>query len=103
MVSAAMKAGQYYRRRLFFLEWFAEYLSAHEVKDAKIWLLLREEQHIARVRLHMQEREWQRAMLAALMLLRHHPRRFIRRLRALIISPRATTSPSSWHPAGHTC
>ena len=98
MVAAAMKAGQYYRRRLFFLEWFAGYLSSQEVKDAKIWMHLREEQRIARVRLHMQEREWQQAMLAALMLLRHHPRRVIRRLRALIISPPATTSPSSWHP-----
>ncbi|MBD0327771.1 MAG: glycosyltransferase family 2 protein [Pyrinomonadaceae bacterium] len=97
-VSKVSKAGQYYRVRLSYLEWFAGYLLDQGVKDPRIWKLLREEQRIARLWVHLRERAWWRAMLGALILLRYHPRRCIGRLRALILSPRAKSSPSSWNP-----
>ena len=68
-----------------------QYLSGQQVKDPKIWWrLLREEQLIAQVWAYRREREWHRAMLATLVLLRHHSRRFVRRLRALISSAHST-------------
>jgi len=91
-VSTVMKAGQYQRVRLSFLEWSAGYLSGQQVKDPQIWQLLQEEQRIARVWVYLREREWHRAMLATLVLLRHHPRRFVRRLRALISSAQPVSS-----------
>jgi glycosyltransferase involved in cell wall biosynthesis len=97
-VSTVTKAGQYYRVRLSFLDWFAGYLSGHGVKNPEIRKLLQEEQLITRVWVHLREREWRRAMIAILMLLRNHPRRVIRRLRRLILSSRATSSPESSNP-----
>lgn len=92
------QAGGYYQARLFFLDWFAGYLSGQEVTDPKIWGLLREEQRFAQVPVHVREREWRRAVRAALVLLRHHPRRFVRGLRALISRAQPASSGSAVPP-----
>jgi hypothetical protein len=80
----ATKAERYDRVRLFLLNWFAEYLSGQKVKNPKIWSLLQEQQRFTRVRVHVWEHEWRPAMRAVLVLVRHHPRRFVRGLQALI-------------------
>jgi glycosyltransferase involved in cell wall biosynthesis len=94
-MAMVMKAGRYYRTRLFFLDWFANYLSDQQVKDRTIWKLLWEEQRIAWVRVHLRERQWQRAVLAMLVLLWHHPGRFVRRLQRLIAGAQLPDSGSA--------
>jgi glycosyltransferase involved in cell wall biosynthesis len=84
-VSTVTEAGRYYQVRLSFLDWLEGHLTKQEIDDPKIRVLLREEQRIARVRVHLRERQWQRAILAALVLLQRHPRRFVRRLQTLIV------------------
>ncbi len=83
-LSVVTKAGRYHQVRLFFLKWLARYLSTQEVKDTEIWGILWEEQRFARVPNHVRKREWWRALRTALVLLRHHPRRFVHGLRILV-------------------
>jgi len=68
------RTGQHLSAQLSYLEWLEEYLSAQGVKDAEVWKLLREERFIVRVRTHVRDREWKRAMRGLLLFVRYHPR-----------------------------
>ncbi len=83
-ISVAKRAGQHYFVRLFFLEWLAEYFREQGVEDAEVWRLLREKQRLARVRVHMQRREWKRAIWGLLAAVQYHPRGFARACRGVI-------------------
>ncbi len=73
-VAVTKRARQYHFVRLFFMNWLEEYLSEQGVEDAEVWRLLREKQRFARVRVHMQRREWKRAIWGLVVVVRYHPR-----------------------------
>jgi hypothetical protein len=73
----AVQTNQHLFAHLLFLNWMAEYLGKRGISDVEIWRLLREEQLIAKVRAHVQKREWKRAIRDLLVLL-YNPRVFVR-------------------------
>ncbi len=77
-VSVVERAGQTHLARLFFLNWLEKYWSEQRVEDAEAWNLLRQEQRFARMRVHAQKREWKQVTRDIVVLLRRHPRRFVR-------------------------
>jgi glycosyltransferase involved in cell wall biosynthesis len=82
-VSVVEKAGQHHSVRLFFLNWLEEYWSEQRVEATEAWRLLWQEQRFAQMRVHAQKREWKQTMRDLLILLRYHPRRFVRTLQNL--------------------
>jgi len=78
------KTGKVRCEWLVLLDWLEEYLSEQGVEDPEVWELLRGHQVFARVRVHTQKREWKQAKGWALVLVRHHPWVFFRRLFEMI-------------------
>jgi glycosyltransferase involved in cell wall biosynthesis len=94
-VSVTQRAGQQQSIRLFFLHWLEEYLSGQGVKDTEVWRLLQEKQLLARVRVHVEKREWKQAMRNLLVLLWHHPLAFVRVYQKLRLRQRRRYLPPS--------
>lgn len=65
---------------LFFLDWLAAYLSEQGAEAPDIRELLQEHRSFVRFRVHVQERQWDRAARGMLMLLRRYPLGFVRRI-----------------------
>jgi glycosyltransferase involved in cell wall biosynthesis len=65
---------------LYYLNWLAGYLYEQGMEDPEIWKLLRKHRSFVRVRVHVQEREWNQAARGVLLLLRRYPLEFFRRL-----------------------
>jgi glycosyltransferase involved in cell wall biosynthesis len=82
-VSVTKRAGQHHSAQHKFLDWLEDYLSEQGIEDTEVWKLLKEGQLMAQVRVHAREREWKQTTRILLVLLRYHPRAFVRTYRKL--------------------